>query len=302
MRGYFIFLLLLGSQLVKGQSLAEIERQLDSLLRKEAKSEVIISVGYGNNPAYGSKTVNLELPVVLKPFVSPSLSYYHKSGFYGAASAYYLFNTRKPWFQWDATAGYDYTKNRRFITGISYTRYFFADSSDVPETPIKNEIFAYFHYRKWWIEPAISLDFGWGKRESENRFAKQSLSGRDFNVITTIKHPFIFTGLMKSDDALLIIPSLGFTMGTANYYSSMRSFQYLSRSGKIKKARKKKQQQLLELEDRSGFEPRALDLTIGVSYIMGKLTLSPTYTLFKPLQGSDTNLMNYFTARLSFTF
>ncbi|WP_298734029.1 hypothetical protein [uncultured Chitinophaga sp.] len=321
---------LLGySQIVVGQtSLEELQRQLDSILQKREKSEVLIGIGYGNNPAYGAKTADFERPIVMKNFFSPSIAYYHKSGLSGSFSGYYLFNAEQsPWFEWDLSFNYDYTKNRNFLTGISYTRYFFADSSDVPATPIKNELFAYFYYRKWWLQPGISLDLGWGsqtdrvvdywkigrKRRPNNGSTEtiSTISGRDFNVILNLRHPFIFLDVLKFDDALLLTPSAGFILGTAHYYSNMKGFQYISRSPKIKDDIKKSKTHPLdplgepassESAARTGFEPRALDLTLNVSYTIGDVTLSPSFTIFKPLQGEDKSFMSYFTARASYSF
>ncbi|WP_326462367.1 hypothetical protein [Chitinophaga sp.] len=305
----------------QSQSLAELERQLDSLLRKEQKNNVLVSVGYGNNPAYGSKTANFERPIVMKPFISPSVAYYHRSGFFGSMSGYYLANAEKtPWFEWDLSAGYDYTKSRKFLAGISYTRYFFADSSDVPATPIKNELFAYFYYRGWWLQPGISLDFGWGRETATAVSFRQigrlpirirnevtsTETGRDFNMILALRHPFIFIDVLKFDDVLLITPSAGLILGTAHYYSNMKAFQYISRSAKIahdiKHSKKNAAGQPLESEAHTGFEPRAADITLNASYIIGHFTLAPAYTVFKPLQGEDTSIMSYFTAKVSFEF
>lgn len=305
--GSIIIPLLFCSLMVAGQSLAELEKQLDSLLRKQERSELLVSVGFGNNPAYGAKTPNLQRPIVMKNFLSPSLSYYHKSGLFASASAYYLLNSeREPWFEWDFTAGYDYTKNRKFLTGISYTKYLFADSSDVPATPISNEVFAYFYYRGWWLlQPGISLDFGWGQQSERVRRATRHVSGADFNVITAVRHPFIFLDVVRPDDAVILTPSIGFTMGTAKYYSNLKAYQYMARSPKMEKDNKKKHWhqmgQIYETADHTGFEPRVIDMTFNFSYLIGRFSLSPSYTIFKPLQGDDKNIMSYFTARVTLT-
>lgn len=302
MRLYFFTFLLLCSRVASGQSLAELERQLDSLLQKQQKSELVAGIGYGNNPAYGGKVTNFELPIVLKTFVAPSLSYYHKSGLYAGVSAYYLFNSvNKPWFEWDLTAGYDYTKNRNFLTGISYTKYIFADSSDVPATPIRNELFAYFYYRKWWLQPGLSLDYGWGKHVSEGLHTKETLRGNDFNIIAAVRHPFIFSGVLGRFDVLMVTPSVNMTLGTANYYSNLKAFQYITRSPQMIKL-KPLQGKELNFEDHTEFEPRAIDITTSVSYFIGRLNLAPSYTVFKPLTGSDQSIMSYFTARILYSF
>jgi len=302
MRLYFLTFLLLCSRIATGQTLAELEKQLDSLLQKQQKSEVVAGIGYGNNPAYGSKVTNFELPVVLKTFVAPSLSYYHKSGFYTGVSAYYLFNSNNnPWFEWDLTAGYDYTKNNNFLTGVSYTRYIFTDSSDVPATPIKNEVFAYFYYRKWWLEPGISVDYGWGKDVSKGAHVRETLRGNDFNVITSVRHPFIFSGIVGRTDVLLFTPSVNLTMGTANYYSNLKAFQYITRSPKITELRRHPGREL-NFEDHTSFEPRAADVTMSVSYFVGRLNLAPSFTVFKPFTGTEQGIMSYFTARMAYSF
>ncbi|MFB6454536.1 hypothetical protein ACE38W_04625 [Chitinophaga sp. Hz27] len=295
-----------------GQTLAELEHQLDSLLHKKEKSELVASVGYGNNPAYGSPTPNYELPLVMKTFISPSLTYYHKSGFYGSVSGYYLFNAyQDPWYEWDFTAGYDYTKNDKLLTGISYTRYIFADSSDVPLSPINNELFAYFYYRQWWLEPGVSLDYGWGKTVTDGMRnglkSRQTLQGHDFNVIAAVRHPFIFTGILSSKDAILLTPSFALTMGTANYFSNLKGFQYFTRSSKPSKVVRKPGAAIpkpfdISAKQITAFEPRALDLTVNVSYLFGKVSFSPSYTVFKTFNTGENGLLSYFTAKLSYSF
>lgn len=305
-----LIILILSAQQAAGQSLAELERQLDSLLGRRARSEVAFSLGYGNNPAYGSKSTDPFRPLTMKPFLSPGVSYNHKSGLFASVYGYYLFNASyDPWFETDLNIGYDYTKSRRLMTGISYTRYFYRDSSDVPPTPIRNELFAYFIYRKWWLEPGISLDLGWGKlRQRRDAQAERTVSGSDFNMIADLRHSFIYMDLLKNDDALLIMPVLSFTAGTANYYSNLKSFQYVSRSkliqnrGKGKRGRGQPVQELEEIvSDNTGFQPRALDVSMRVSYMLGKFAVSPSYTLFRLLQGEDTTLTGYFTASVSLT-
>ena len=304
-----LILFLFCSQAVMSQSLADLEKQLDSLLRKQEKSEFVIGLGYGNNPAYGDKKVNYEVPVVMKTFIAPTVSYYHKTGLFANVSGYYLFGANgTPWFEWDLTAGYDYSRNKKFLTGISYTKYIFADSADVPVTPINNELFAYFYYRDWWLQPGISLDLGWGSAEERDGPGPltRTIHGTDFNVVAAVRHPFIFMDVLKADDAVLLTPSFGLTMGTANYYSNLKAFQYASRSPMIKSFH----DNFSNIEDlllppthqtRTGFELRALDLTLSLSYVFGKITLSPSYTVFKPFQGEDKSLVGYFTARIGIT-
>jgi hypothetical protein len=301
-----IILFLLCSQAVVSQSLEDLEKQLDSLLSKRDKSEVILGMGYGDNPAYGSKNINLETPIVMKTFMSPSVTYYHKSGLNANISSYYLFNSNhNPWFEWDFSLGYDYTKNQHFLAGVSYTHYLFADSTDVPVTPITNELFTYIYYRDWWLQPGVSLDLGWGTHRDKlaGGHLSETLQGTDFNIVGTVRHPFVFIDVLKHDDAVMLTPSVGLTTGTANYFSNLKSYQYISRSPKMKMEPRPGFHPPFEFtkQTNTGFEIRALDLTVSASYMVGKFTLSPSYTLFKPFQGEDQNLMGYFTAHVAYS-
>jgi hypothetical protein len=302
MRLYFLTFLLFCSNVAASQTLAQLEQQLDSLLRKQQRSEVLIGLGFGNSPAYGSKVTNYEIPIVLKPSLSPSVSYYHKSGFYGNVSSYYLMNSvGKPWFEWDFTAGYDYTKNRNILTGISYTHYIYTDSSDVPTTPIKNELYAYFYIGKWWLQPGISLDYGWGKQVSRYNHLTERLKGNDFNMIYSVRHPFTFYNILKPGDGAILTPATNLTFGTATYYSNLEAFQYM-----IRVADPPMQQHMFNkefsFEDRTKFDARAIDFTFNLSYFVGPVTINPSYTLFKAFTGSNQSVMSYFTARVYYSF
>ncbi|MGX5817405.1 hypothetical protein ACWKWU_04370 [Chitinophaga lutea] len=317
MKNHIILLcMLLFAGRAAAQSLADLERQLDSLLSTPPKSEVTVGLGFGNNPAYGGKTTDPFRPVTMKPFLSPRVMYTHKTGLFASTQAYYLFNAeRRPWFELDLSAGYDYTKNRRFLTGVAYTKYFYRDSSDVPATPITNELYAYFFYRKWWLEPGIALDFGWGRyREEPTPGYKQTTWGSDFNAIFDLRHVFVYLDVLKNDDAILLMPSTSFTMGTARYYSNLKGAQYVSRSSLIERRSKKNrgrgnnnggggqvEETDISVSDKTGFQPRAVDFGLRASYIIGKVAISPSYTLFKLLQSGDSGVTGYFTATVSLT-
>lgn len=304
----FVIFFLLNNAAV-GQALKELERQLDSLLNERKKSELIIGVGYGNNPAYSEKRLRFEQSLELKPFVSPSLTYYHKSGFFASVSNYYLFNgSKQPWFEWDFSVGYDYTEHDDFLAGISYTRYLYADSANIPLTPILNEAFAYFYYRKWWLQPGVSVDMGWGRDKDVIGPFDHRLKGYDFNVIAVLRHPFIFLDVLRKKDALLMTPSLGLTMGTAAYDSHLMrraGIAAMEQCDKNPDANNGGAPPInipneFTIHAFSAFAPRAVDVTMSVSYVVGPFTFNPSYTLYSPL-GMDQGLAGYFSARIFYT-
>lgn len=277
------------------------------MIRRSEKSDVVIGLGYGNNLAYDKKiNTYTAQDLILKPYLSPSLTYYHKSGLNAGVSTYYLFKANdQPWFEWDLSAGYDYTKSRRFLAGITYTKYLFTRSrEDIMATPITNELFAYYAYRGWWLQPVLSADFGWGK-EKDPVFRKlySVTHGQDINFIASLRHDFMFIDVLRHNDALLLTPSVNFTAGTANYYSELESFQYMMQSNKGRMAlppppgpyTPQKQADI-----NTGFEARALDVSFHLSYLVGRVTLAPSYTVFKLLTASSgSGISGYFTAHMS---
>ncbi|RAJ02205.1 hypothetical protein LX64_03214 [Chitinophaga skermanii] len=286
---------ILLSQTAHAQSLEELERSLDSLLGLRDKSQFVVGISYGNNPAYADGKMNYARSLVQKPFLSPSISYYHKSGLYANASTYYMFGaTKNPWFEHDLGIGYDYNKHPNFIAGISYNHYFYADSSDVPLTPIKNELYAYFSYRKWWLEPGINIDFGWGKESAQYKRVTYTNSGRDFNLNLDVRHSFLWIDVLNRNDGLMILPVASLTFGTTNYLTNLR--------GTMPLGNKHTKPQEINYIDRLSFGPRFADLGVRVAYNYKFVTISPAYTVFKPLQGDDRSMLGYFSATMKFGF
>lgn len=303
----FLVLCMFCSVHVCGQTLAELEKDLDSMIRRTEKSNVVFSLGYGNNPAYDRKN-NTYTDLVLKPYLSPGVTYFHKSGLNAGISTYYLFNANdKPWFEWDLSAGYDYTKNRNFVTGVNYTKYLFTKSrEDIMPTPITNELFAYFVYQQWWLQPGIIADLGWGTEKDRLMRNRYSIThGQDLNFIASLRHDFMFLDIAKRNDAVLITPSLNFIAGTANYYSELESIQYLMQSEKGRKTIAPPPGPLTKQESRdiaTAFEARAVDVSVHLSYIIGRVSIVPSYTVFKLLTNTtDNGISGYFTAHVSVT-
>jgi hypothetical protein len=147
----------------------------------------------------------------------------------------------------------------------------------------------------------VSLDYGWGKHVSEGLYTKETLHGNDFNTIASVRHPFIFSGVVSRFDVLMVTPSVNMTLGTANYYSNLKAFQYMARSPQMAKLRQPPGAEL-NFEDHTRFEPRVVDVTMNVSYFIGRVNLAPSYTVFKPLTGTDQGVMSYFTARILYSF
>src|SRR5215510_3371012 len=119
-------------------------------------------------------------------------------------------------YQFSLSPSFDYLKNKDLATGIAYTKFFTKDSLPFYTTPLQNELYGYFTYRKWWLKPTVALSYGWGSRtdyqEREELIqdlrlrrsgitrinSKESIS--DFSVITSLRHDFYWLGVFSYRD------------------------------------------------------------------------------------------------------
>lgn len=144
---------------------SELDALLDSLYTP--RSFVVASVSAGNGFfQYASTAANAKVAARQQLVVSPSLGFFHKSGFGLNAGASIIHDSSrlKP-FQFSLTGTYDYLKNMKFITGVSYTRFFTKDNLSFYTSPLQNEVYGYFTYRDHWLKPSVAASYGWGSRK-----------------------------------------------------------------------------------------------------------------------------------------
>src|SRR5262249_32871832 len=67
-------------------------------------------------------------------------------------------------YQFTISPSFDYIKDRKLATGISYTKYITKDALPFYTSPLQNEIYGYFLWRKAWLQPGITANYGWGDR------------------------------------------------------------------------------------------------------------------------------------------
>jgi hypothetical protein len=178
---------------------------------------------------------------------SPSVGYFSKTGL-GAnvATAIIKENNKLNAYQFLATASYDYLRNHNFLTGISYTRYFTRDSLDFYTSPLQNEVFSYFSYRRSFLKPSLFASYGWGSRTEVEEREEQIISKikrgrgrgnggggiiediiveeistkehiRDFNLSISLSHDFYWLNVLVSDDHVRFTPQVSFSAGTQNF-------------------------------------------------------------------------------------
>jgi hypothetical protein len=109
----------------------DIFNLIDSLLTLEENqinSQLAIRLSYNSNVLYAGQTLGIE-----QFGLSPGVSYYHKSGFYGDLTAYWSKDFDPDFYLLALSAGYMKTFNTNVSINLSYDRYF----------PINNDLFQY---------------------------------------------------------------------------------------------------------------------------------------------------------------
>ena len=139
---------------------------------------------------------------ITAPYLYPSMTYHHKSGFYGTGS--FSFLTKSDQSRIDLfliTAGYDFTTKK--LTGdLSITKYFFNEDSYNVISEVEADVTANLTY---------DLDFMNISIAASSYFNKSSSS--DFFLSSELSHDFI-----TSDQKFQISPTFGAYLGSQNFY------------------------------------------------------------------------------------
>ena len=267
---------------------SELDQLIDSLLtpRSFTIANVSVTSSYFN---YASKTsTNTQTKKQL--LYSPTLGYYNKNGLGISAGASIVDdgNGFNP-YQYAVTGSYDFLKKRSWITGISFAHYF--TKADLPfyTSPLQNEMYGYFMYRKLWVKPSVAISYGWGSREAfeerEEQIQNIQLARRgytrintkesvaDLNLITSVRHDFYFLDLLSKTDFARITPQISFTSGTQQFGFNQTSSTYgtMRTTGKNVLYRTSN----ISFDNQLYFQPISLTGYLKTEYAIGKFFFQP---------------------------
>jgi hypothetical protein len=295
---------------------------MDSILSPHSYFLTSLAVGKGYYN-FESKNNAAMVEVRKRLMYSPTIGYYHKGGL-GLTTVGYIVNdnVNMNMYQVAITPSYDYLNNRNFATGISYTRFF--TKTDLPfyTTPLQNELFAYFHYRKWWVRPSVALSYGWGsrtdymERESliqdirlrRNGFTyintKESIS--DFSLVTSVRHDFYWLDVFTYRDHIRFTPQLSFTSGTQKFgfnqssttYGMLRTASSLSNTGSSVLLSTEN----VYLDDELKFQPISFTLYLRGEYSIGKFFIQPQFLMDYYFPATENNLTALLSLNVGFIF
>ncbi len=293
----------------------DFEAFMDSILSPHSYFLANIAVGKG---FYNfERKANTDAASEKKLTYSPTIAYYHKSGF-GINGTGYLVDDglNMNLYQTSITPSFDYLKNRAIATGLSYTKYFTKDSLPFYTTPLQNELYGYFTYRKSWIRPTIAFSYGWGSRndysEREDQIIDLRLRRRgftyinteesisDFSIIATIRHDFYWLDVFTFKDHIRVTPQLSFTSGTQNFGFNQKSSSYINVIRNNSSVLYSTEN--IYLDDQLKFQPLALTMHLRGEYSIGKFFIQPQFTLDYYFPAENKNFNAIFSLNLGVVF
>lgn len=248
---------------------------------------------------------------------SPTLGYYHKGGLGITGTGYIVDDgVNMNFYQTAITPSYDYLKNKNFATGLSYTKFFTKDSLPFYTTPLQNELYTYFSWRKWWVRPMIAMSYGWGSRtdymQREELIQDLRLRRRgftyinteekisDFSVMASVRHDFYWLDVLTYRDHIRFTPQVTFTSGTQKFGFNQSSNTYATLIRNNSSVLYSSEN--VYLDDQLKFQPLSLTLFLRGEYSIGKFFVQPQFTMDYYFPATSNNFNTIFSINIGCMF
>lgn len=302
---------LIDTSLDYDQLFRDFDSIMDSILTPRSYFIGSLSIGKGfyNFENKGAAAIQ----TTQKLTYAPALGYYDKNGLGITVNGYAVSeNKNLNLYQVAVSPSYDYIRDRRFATGISYTRFFTKDSLSFYTTPLQNELYAYFTYRKTWLRPTVTASYGWGNRTDYEkrelliqdlrlrRYGYTYINTRetvsDFSVSASLRHDFYWFEVLGSKDHFRLSPQVSFVAGTQKFgfNQSANTYATLLRTGNSVLFSTDN----VYLDDQLQFQPLSLTCFLRGEYSIGKFYIQPLLTFDYYFPATDHPFNTIFTLNL----
>jgi hypothetical protein len=235
--------------------------------------------------------------------ITPSVSYYHKSGLGLSTTAYFRPSAESGGiYQLAITPSYDHIGDKSMY-GLSYSKYAKIDALNSFSTPYDNEVYAYFQERKTWLRPSLTVGWAGGSykdvsvipvRINGNMILIKDTSRitlNDYTVIVGISHSFKFEDLIAKEDLLTIIPQVSLIGGIQQYEteSLSKSFVFGVRNKDSDLNRIRERYNLRTTSNTSPFLLQTAAISLNLSWYRGIFSLSGGYFAGYYFQSATSN-------------
>jgi hypothetical protein len=302
---------------------------MDSLLQNDemlkminnlgkASSYIRVDVGIGNKLYSSQDKQVITLQNNADIVFTPSIGYFHKSGFGISFTGFLLSENKKTaFYQFSLSPSFYYTKSKIIDGSISYTHYFERDEYGSNTSPVQDEFYGTLLFKKPWLKPGIAAGYSYGNinqvikidttikvlnREILIKYidtARIQLSS--FSLAANVEHSFTFFNLFSIKDGLVFTPQLSLMAGLNKYQvhhsSSLENYNSFTKK-KIKRLR-----HFLSQSDNDKFELQSAGMDLFANYSIGKFYLQPEiyFDYFLP-ETSDNRFTQIYSLNIGITF
>lgn len=282
----------------------EILKDLMNLLGNDEKPSSYFTIGLG----VGNRVFNLQNNVLNSKVTpentviwSPSLFYHHKTGIYISAGAS-LLNDKKKGFgltEYSLVTGYELPLNDNADFTVAYTHIFVSDLFSQYASPVHNDLYAAYSYKKTWIRPGVAVDFSSGEYGDIKRvrLLYDSIDSKltSFSLVPSISHEFDWQKVFNDKDVIILTPSLMVNMSKSRQHlhhhtNAVNLAAFLNKKSRLPKL------------ENSIFEVQSVAWDLDASYAIGKLAFDPQVYIDYYLPSTTGNrLLSYFTFTIRYS-
>lgn len=292
----------------------EILNELIKLLDagNDPVSFAFANVGIGNRLfSIKNNAFNAFQSTASKVIYSPSLGYFHKSGFGLTAGANLLddgegFGVN----QFSVSPSFDLTGNKNIAFNISYAHYFVKDKYSEFSSPIQNDFYTAFTYKKTWLQPGTALGYATGEY-NDARYKDTIILGirrrlydsinyklNVFSIMLSVGHEFNWYNILDKSDGVYFTPTLMLNAGSGKTTISHNTnatilFNLLNKRGRIPKLQK------------SEFALQSVGLYMNLGYNIGNFSFAPQLYLdyyLPAIEPDSKRFSQVFTFNIGYSF
>jgi hypothetical protein len=260
----------------------ELDEELFNILKNQkSSSHFNFTVGIGNKLfSVKNNALNSFQSQVNKLFFTGALNYQNKSGFNLSIMPYVACNKGElKVYQTAVTPGYNLSANNIDLS-FSYTRYFADYKAYNSNATYQNDFYTTIKYIKPFLQPSFSLGYTTGRfkeinidtiKNLNNRIVRDSTNNniKNFSMSLGLEHSFEFENFLHADGNLSFRPQLLIIAGSEKFAVIHTNKNYNTLINRSKKFKSRTQ----KLND--AFNLQSLALSLDVTYIIGKFSLSP---------------------------
>ncbi|HUZ58069.1 MAG TPA: hypothetical protein VMU83_04750 [Hanamia sp.] len=277
-----------------------------------------VSAGVGNSLLNGNDLAIKTLQNTNIIVFTPSVGYFHKSGFGVAVNGYLLNeNQETKFYQYSLSPSYEFSKSKVINALVSYTHYFIKDVYNSVSSPVQNDFYGSFSLKKPFLRPGISGSYSSGRSNEivkidtvlkiqDHRVPIDYIDAvifflKSFSLTASLKHDFNFFDLFSQEDGLRFKPEILLNIGINTY--KIKHNSSLSDFNSFTKKKLKKVRHILTQLDNQNWLIQSAGVDLDLNYVIGKFNFEPDLYLDYYLpKTSDNRFTQIYNLNIGMTF